>query len=174
MARNRIWKLFATALADSDGSGVVAADGVPVISADGETTSFVALGDLLDALGAERKSVGGWSTTLAADQTADPIERGTVDLWVAQRDGFITGISAALSAALTDGGGGDQTVSLKVVVAGGDASDALLVFTVGGGTTGAATFTPIAVAAGDTVELVYDSETITNTPTIDVDLEVTE
>ena len=174
MARSRVWKLLAKDLPDSDGSGVASADGVPVVSADGETTVFVALGDLLDALQVERKNIGGWSTTLAADQTGDPIERGTVDLWVAPRAGFITGISAALSAALTDAGGDDQTVTLKVSVAGGAASAALLTFTAGGAATASATLMPIAVAAGDTVELVYDSDTITNTPTIDVDLEITE
>lgn len=116
--------------------------------------------------------------TLAADQTSTPLSRLGGNRWVAPRACTVTAISGSLSEALT---GTEETVEVLLAVIDdegtpGTPSAALLTFTEDGGETFASAIlgTPIALAAGEALIVLYNSGTITNTPTIVVDVEITE
>lgn len=114
-----------------------------------------------------RQVIGPWEVALAADQADINLERtATSSTFIVMRAGNITALSYVLSAQIT---GADQTVTIAIN------NESVLVLTTASAAIGFEVLpSPIAVAAGAIVEVTYTSDTITNTPTLSVDIEITE
>lgn len=119
------------------------------------------------------REVGPYHVTLAANQTDTPLNYGnSAGAYVTRRPGSITGISAILSDAIT---GASKTVTLQLFLDGDVKAQFDLVFTTGGAETllyeivakDTVTFT-----AGQTIDLGYTSNGITNTPDITATVEL--
>lgn len=158
--------LVATTAITQGASGSIAA-GTGGISTTGD----------LSAVGGFRQQVGPFAGALAADQTDTVIRPAAVASapgWVAQRAGSIVGFSAAISAALTGAG---TTVAVSVRINGTIVAATQLDFTQAGAETEDryAVAKDVALhtfAAGDNIDVVYTSTTITNTPAISAWIEV--
>lgn len=158
--------LVATTAITQGASGSIAA-GTGGISTTGD----------LSAVGGFRQQVGPFAGALAADQTDTVIRPAAVASapgWVAQRAGSIVGFSAAISAAITGAG---TTVAVSVRINGTIVAATQLDFTQAGGATEDryAVAKDVALhtfAAGDNIDVVYTSTTITNTPAISAWIEV--
>lgn len=145
-------------------------------SASVGTGGISTTGDL-SAAGGFRQQLGPFIATLAAGQTAAavlPAGVASAPGWVAQRAGSITGFSAAVSAAVT---GADQSATVKVRINGTAVAAANLAFTQAGAETEKryAVAKDVALhtfAAGDNIDVVYDSDTITNTPVLSAWVEI--
>jgi hypothetical protein len=128
---------------------------------------------LQSVTGPQKQSVGPFYETLAADETNEPLIFGAAGgAWVAPRAGSITAISAILGEAIT---GADQTVTLQLFLNGVAVTELDLEFTEAGAEVvlyATAASGAHAFAAGDTIDLGYTSDTITNTPTIIASVEV--
>lgn len=112
--------------------------------------------------------VGPWVATLAASQSDVALDRGGAVSFVALHAGYLTGLSAALSIALTGVG---QAVDVDVRINGAVALSAR--FTQAGGEVElVVTAAGLAVAPGDVIDVVYTSGTISNTPDLSVDVEI--
>jgi hypothetical protein len=129
----------------------------------GETLTVT--GDI-DAGGGLRAVVGPFTDTLAADQTDTELVFGVAThAFIAMRAGSIVGISGQVSAAVT---GASQDVEVQAVI-NGTPTVLVLDFTQAGAEVKAqavAAKGTHAFVAGDLITIEYDSDTITNTPTI--------
>lgn len=140
------------------------------------TGGIATTGDL-SAAGGFRSQLGPFTATLAAGQTAAavlPAGVASAPGWVAQRAGSIVGFSCAISAAVT---GADQSVTVKVRINGTAVAAANLALTQAGAETEAryAVAKDVALhtfAAGDNIDVVYDSNSITNTPVLSAWIEI--
>jgi hypothetical protein len=142
-----------------------ATDMLLVRQSDGDIVG-IEVDELLSDLGAYRQTVGPAEVTLAADQTDTDVPLSAAGGYVVPRDGHLTAVSGIISAAVTGSG---QDVTVQVQVGGSDATGFTLSFTQAGGETEAsATPTAVAVSAGDVITVLYDSDTITNTPELAV------
>lgn len=138
------------------------------------TTNIVTTGDI-DAGGGFRQLLGPFKVTLAADQadTDVPIHAGDT-AFKALRAGSVTGMRVNVDAAVT---GASQDVRVFAVVGGTQIAASQLDITQSGGETTALytaskDTTGHTFSAGDAITVEYDSDTITNTPELEVWLEI--
>ena len=155
------------------------------VLADGIDTAITTTGNVsaaagtftgdLSAAGGFRSTVGPWTVAaLAAGQTDTAAVYGIASMeFIAPRAGSIVGISAQIDAAIT---GASQSVQVKAAINGTAlVSGPEVDFTQAGGEVkGQATAAKDthAFAAGDRISIVYDSDTITNTPALVAQVEV--
>ena len=134
-------------------------------------------GDLA-AAGGFRTVLGPFYVTTAADQTDAQLTWGAAATheYVAIRAGSVMGLSAQLSAAITHAGAG--TLDVEVAINGTPiVSGPTVAFTTGGAEvkgqdTAAKDASGHTFAAGDLITVVYTSNTITNTPTLNAYVEI--
>ena len=132
----------------------------------------------IEAAGGYRCILGPFSVTTAADESDTPLLYGAAATheFVATRAGSVTGLSAQLSAAITHAT--DGTLDVEVAINGTPiVSGPTVAFTDGGAEvkgqdTAAKDTTGHTFVAGDLINVVYTSNTITNTPTLNAYIEI--
>lgn len=159
------------------GDAIVSAGDLTVTAGDATVTAgnlTVTAGDL-DAAGGHRTLLGPFKVTLAAGQTGTNVPiQGAALAFEAMRAGSVVAMRARVDSAIT---GASQQVNVFAVVNGTQIAASQLDFTQAGAEvtglyttakdTSLHTFT-----AGQEITVEYDSDTITNTPELEVWLEI--
>lgn len=158
-------------------SGAIAAGttltaGTGITATTGNITATT--GDI-NAVGGHRAIVGPFKVTLAAGQTATAVPIVGADVAFATfRAGSVTAMRANLDAAVT---GADQSVQVRVNIGGSTVAASEIDLTQAGAEvtalySGAKDAVGFTFTAGQAIEVEYDSDTITNTPELEVWIEL--
>lgn len=159
-------------------AGTTLAAGTTVTAGTGITATtgnITATAGDLNAVGGHRTVIGPFKVTLAAGQTATAVPIVGADVAFATlRAGSVTAMRANLDAAVT---GADQSVQVRVNIGGSTVAASEVDLTQAGAEvtalySGAKDAVGFTFTAGQAIEVEYDSDTITNTPELEVWLEI--